>query len=256
MTNEQRLRQWLNDPSRSYAEGLLLFVALSSRALRERYEKYFSKRPFPTSASDGRVLMLLDRLRRIAATMPAAKAPSATNKREASVPSAPKPAKQDPLPSDLASRSRLKVVKYDDLPDEQRMQYDQIRALMPLRTRLRTELLAAPDDDSRKDVAHQLVEVDAEMRSLWDRLDNWADGKKIDTETPRMTYDSNALIAALQVAHRRKQLGDNIRTAQMSIARYEKEGRAELLEKARRRLERYEQEREQLERHIADAERH
>lgn len=239
------LRQWLSDPRRDYAVGLELFMKLASPQIREKYRTYLCRKPYPTTVNDHRMQLLTDRLRRLV-----------SRANEAKVVEMPKQAPVQPAnvdkPAERRAATRLKVVKYDELPMEQREQYDRIKELTPLRTQLKAELNVCKTDADRRGVASRLIQVDDELRSLWDKLDTWSNGeKKVEDDTPRPDISDNTYLAALQVAHRLKQIGDNIRSAKMCISRYTKEGNATLLERAQRRLERYEIERDKLEKHIA-----
>lgn len=246
------------NPRRTYAEGLELFKAHASRQIVERHLAYLAAKPYPTRATDRRWVILTAKLRGI--TLPMGREVAAQEQPKTARTEDVKEAVQRTVPpaamSERHVETRLKIVKYADLPQIIRDRYDAIRELMPLRTQLKAELAAARTDENRKDIAVRLCDIDDKMRNLWDAIDNWDGGRLEDAAQPeRPTYDGNTFVAALQVAKRRKQLGDNIRTTKMSIARYAKEGRQELLERAQSRLERYERERDQLEMHIADAER-
>lgn len=258
MTVRTALQNWLQGPHRSYGEGLALFNLLADTQARQKYQAFFSE-VSDCLSGDIHYQMLADKLARISRE-------SRCNPSFMSVileqvfPYQSYPA-SSPVPSKSASPqpSGLHVsTSYDDLPSDLKPVYDEIRSITPLYAKLHSELSAAADDSSRKELAERLCELDDRRRKLWDRLDAWADGRpyEISDSEPvvKPSYSEDSVLCGLQLAQRKKRLLDNIRTSKMSITRFEKSGKTEQLAKARRRLSAYEEELDNLLRTIADAE--
>ena len=144
----------------------------------------------------------------------------------------------------------VKIVDYPDLPEKQRAEYDRIKQLVPIKAKLHSELSAVPEEEAG-DIADALCKIDDELRALWDDLDAWAYGHQ---SAQVKAAETSSVSGGLELARREKRLRDNIRSNRGLVERYEAENNESKADAARKRLAKYEQEMEELQKKIADEE--
>lgn len=262
MTVSQSLLQWIEGPRRSYGEGLALFRLISDRREKSRYLAFLEE-VRDASPGDIHFNMLqrcLSGYRREVLSNPAYRTAVMSSVFPVECPAASVPVPVPPVLSAPAAQtaphgplSGLRFSRPAGLPPELAPVYDRIREITPEYARLHADLTSAPDDASRLALARELCALDDERRRLWDRLDAWARESGVSSPVPRPVYSSVQILSGLEMAARRKRLQDNIRTARLSVAKFEKNRLPVPLERARKRLERYIAELDELERRIADA---
>lgn len=240
------LKGWLDDRRRSYAVGLSFFKTLANEADRQRLLPFFLEASEPPPF-DAHFTVLVNQLRKIAQsrgnllTLP-------TPHRQAA-PVAPTVLAMIPERQEQPAYTGLRVVRYADLPADQRKDYDEIRRITPLYGSLFAEMQdRSIADDRRAEIAAQVVELYDRKRALWARMDQWAErgGVKLDLDE-RAPQAEDPMVEGMRIACRIERLKENIRRAKQSIERHERNGKLNYLEKSRQRLGDYERELEELE---------
>lgn len=249
---------WLQGSRRSYAEGLALFDQLADPSMKERYGRYLHEVD-DAACTDIHYNMLRGKLGFISKTIQCNPLPYRDRLLAEFVAESSPAVKPTSSRVSTASVEKVrierpghgvKIVDYPDLPEKQRAEYDRIKQLVPIKAKLHSELSAVPEEEAG-DIADALCKIDDELRALWDDLDAWADGHQSETTK---TPDGSPVSEGLELARREKKLRDNIRTNRALVEKYESENNAAKAEAARKRLAKYEQEMEELQKKISDEE--
>lgn len=252
MTVRESLNQWLQGPRRDYAEGLVLFDILADGEMKARYGQFLHEvdKALPSDAHANMLWNKLDRLAQIIRCNPVPF--QYLLSKDFSGPSAAPSEIRGDLSADTARIERpghgVKVVRFQDLPENLQPKYERIRELQPLRAKLHSEL-SSSNGDAAAAIADDLCKVDDELRRLWDELDAWADGK-----APEQPKEDSDVVKGMELTRREKKLRDNIRNNRNLVTKYEEQGDAAAAAKARERLAAYEKEMEELKKRIADEE--
>lgn len=258
MTVVEKLNQWLREPQRDYAEGLVLFDRLANKELVERYGAYFHGFSTALTGAQHKTL-LLSKLQRIAENVSLNPllyqqvlqaefvSPSPCTASSASSSPAPNPSVSS---SYVALSGGKKKFLVSDLPEDMSSKYARIKELVPLIAKLHADLSHAEGEEASA-IAGELCELDDERRRLWNELDAWAEGKE---KAPDTVVIRNDVAKGIELTRRLKRLKDNIRTNRLAAEKYQSEGNAEAAAKALERLARYDQELAALEKQIADEE--
>ena len=241
------LRSWLDDRGRSYAVGLSFFKALASEADRQQLLPFFLEVQEPPPF-DTHFTVLVNRLRKLAKSVGGLFTPPA---QAFSRPTAPavSPAISVMQEEDRPARTGLRVVRYADLPADQRNDYDEIRRITPLYGSLFAEMQdRSIADDRRAEIAAQVVELYDRKRELWARMDQWAEqgGVRLELDE-RAPQAEDPMIEGMRIACRIERLKENIRRTRQSIDRHERNGKLNYLARSRQRLGDYERELAELE---------
>ena len=261
------LKGWLDDRRRSYAVGLSFFKTLANEADRQRLLPFFLEASDPPPF-DAHFTVLVNQLRKIVQksgcvmtptmtphmtphmtpTMTPTMTPKAPNRQ--AEPTAPPFLAMIPERREQPAYTGLRIVRYADLPADQRKDYDEIRRITPLYGSLFAEMQdRSITDDRRAEIAAQVVELYDRKRALWARMDQWADrgGVKLELDE-RAPQAEDPMVEGMRIACRIERLKENIRRTKQSIERHERNGKLNYLEKSRQRLGDYERELEELER--------
>ena len=241
------LRSWLDDRGRSYAVGLSFFKTLASEADRQRLLPYFLEAQEPPPF-DAHFTVLVNQLRKIAKSSggpPALTAQTPNRPPALTVSPVISVTQEEPRPA----YTGLRVVRYADLPADQRKDYDEIRRITPLYGSLFAEIQdRSIADDRRAEIAAQVVELYDRKRELWARMDQWAEqgGVKLELDE-RAPQAEDPMIEGMRIACRIERLKENIRRTRQSIDRHERNGKLNYLARSRQRLGDYERELAELE---------
>lgn len=148
-------------------------------------------------------------------------------------------------------RPGAKIVTYSSLPDSIRPMFDRVREITPLYASLFTEMQnESLTPEQREPIAKQVYDLWAERAGLWNQIDAWAEGKKVELkveEKRTAELPADQVIQGMQIANRIERLKENIRRTQASITSHEKNGKMNLKQKAQQRLEDYQKELAELE---------
>ncbi|MCR5139461.1 MAG: hypothetical protein K6B45_04785 [Bacteroidaceae bacterium] len=259
MTTLEKLNQWLREPQRNYAEGLVLFDRLANKELVERYGVYFhSVAAVPAGAQH--MTLLVAKLQRIAENISlnplpyqqVLQAEYVSPSKPAATPAQPAPNAKDEAPAYIELAGGTKKFLEGDLPEEMSAKYGRIKELVPLMARLHADLSHAEGEEAAT-IADELCKLDDERRQLWDELDDWASDKD-GSSTDDAGMQRSDVAKGIELTRNLKRLNDNIRTNRKAAEKYQAEGNAEAAAKALERLARYEQELADLEKQIADEE--
>jgi chromosome segregation ATPase len=149
-------------------------------------------------------------------------------------------------------QSGLKVVKYDDLPKDTKKLFDRTKEIVPLIAKIHSELSNEKlTDDERKKLAAELCSLDDERRSIWDKIDAWAEGKDVMLSEPKaLEYSDDPVVRGMQVGKRIERLKENIKRTENAIKVHTSTKKLNLAEKAKIRLDAYKSELEELEKAV------
>ena len=242
------LKGWLDDRRRSYAVGLSFFKTLASESDRQRLLPYFLEVSEPPTF-DAHFTVLVNQLRRIAQSRGGSLTMPLQSPIEQAQPTAQIRSVLIQEPAERPAFAGLRIVRYADLPADQRKDYDEIRRITPLYGSLFAEMQdRSITDDRRAEIAAQVVELYDRKRALWARMDQWAErgGMKLELDE-RAPQADDPLVEGMRIACRIERLKENIRRTKQSIERHEHNGKLNYLEKSRQRLGDYERELEELE---------
>lgn len=129
------------------------------------------------------------------------------------------------------------------MPPHIRKCYDRVREIAPLYGSLHADI-CRPDipNDERKQLADRLCDLDDERRRLWDKIDEWSEGRKMEVETDRPQYSEDPVVRGFEYARAVKRLKENIRNSRSAAEKAKQDGRTVVYDNAMRRIEGYEKE--------------
>ncbi len=148
-------------------------------------------------------------------------------------------------------RPGAKIMTYSALPKEIQALFDRVREITPLYASLFTEMQnenLSPED--RAPIASQVYDLWTERSSLWNKIDDWAEGKQISLKLEEKRMDelpTNQVLKGMHLANRIDRLKENIRRSAESIDKHKKNGKENLRLKAESRLSEYQKELAELE---------
>ena len=252
MNVKEVLFKWVSGSSRNYMDGLRLFELLAAETIKKRYLAFFREVSCP-HGNDPHFTMLLDKLSRIAqqvrvspSSFPALAQPFEPSKGSS--------AQQAASPAAASDYNAPIVIQAKDLPKTEAGYYARVQEIFPLIGALHGQLSSESlTDGERKDIADEIVSLDDERRSLWDKIDNFIAGRPSEFHD-RPEYSEDKFVRGLQIAVRIKQVKQNISTTKGSITKFTNEGNEKNLTRAQERLARYESELSELEAEVANAE--
>lgn len=144
---------------------------------------------------------------------------------------------------DELAKPGVKIVNEASMPPHVRKCYARIKEIVPLYASLHADICSAATSDSeRKKLADQLCDLDDERRQLWDKIDEWSEGKKTELEPERPKYSDDPVVRGFEYARAVKRLKENIRNSRASAEKAKQDGRTVVYENALRRIEGYEKE--------------
>jgi SMC interacting uncharacterized protein involved in chromosome segregation len=299
----KKVKNWLNNPKRDYAEGVELFDRLANKDFKTKYAVFFKLKEGETEVKqfEIRFTMLVNKMSAIYSKMqlnpeqylpkpaPAWQVDSVSIQEEIIEKSKKIKAleqekedlegsimeleesdeeKQDEIDDlnaeieekdeeirslkteleETAKKNGLKVVKYENLPEEIKKKFDRTKEIVPLIAKIHAEIQTETlSDDDRKKLAGELCALDDERRNIWDIIDAWAEGKDVVLDEPKeQTYSDDPLIRGVQISKRIDRLKDNISKTKSAIEKHIASKKKNLEAKAGERLIAYEKELEEL----------
>lgn len=140
-------------------------------------------------------------------------------------------------------RPGVKIVTYSALPDNIRPLFDRVREITPLYASLFTEMQnESLTAEQREPIATQVYALWTERAGLWDQIDAWAEGKKVELKIEEKRTEelpADQMIRGMQMAARIERLKENIRRTEASVINHDKNGKLNLKQKAEQRLSEY-----------------
>lgn len=180
---------WLKNPDRCYADGVLLFEAIASDDYKSRYLDYFKKK------TD--INMLISKIRAL-------------------LPSVPESEKTIPEQPEIIISE---TVRPENIPAEKQPFYDRITEIRPLQASLHSELSIEANPSKRKVIVDDLLSLESERHEMWQKID-----AKEESLVPGS--EENPLERGARLMKRQKQLKQNIARGKCSpekLSRYEAE---------------------------------
>ena len=151
-------------------------------------------------------------------------------------------------------RPGAKIVTYSSLPDNIRPMFDRVREITPLYASLFTEMQnESLTPEQREAIATKVYALWIERAGLWDQIDLWAEGKKVELKVEEKRTEelpTDQVIRGMKMANRIERLKENIRRTEVSVINHDKNGKLNLKQKAEQRLEGYKQELAELEKNV------
>lgn len=140
-------------------------------------------------------------------------------------------------------RPGAKIVTYTALPDNIRLIFDRVRCITTLYASLFTEMQnESLTPEQREPIASQVHALWIERAALWDQIDAWAEGKKVELKIEEKRTEelpADQVIRGMQMANRIERLKENIRRTEASVINHDKNGKLNLKQKAEQRLSEY-----------------
>jgi len=153
----------------------------------------------------------------------------------------------------LTAKRGIQIVALKDMPEDLQKKFDRNRELTPYMASLHTQMgVEGIAVKLRKSLVDKLIQADDERRENWDAINDWAEGKTISEEVviESPEYDSDPMIAGVQMARRIERLKENIIRSKQVAETSEKEV---IKANALKRIEAYEAELNDLESRITAA---
>lgn len=148
---------------------------------------------------------------------------------------------------ELLKKRGLQIVAQKDLPKKLQKLYARNQEITPLMAALHAEIgVETTSEEKRKELVEELCKLDDERRANWDAIDDWSEGKEVkaDEGETKPAYDSDPVLAGMQIARRIDRLKENIKRSQDSA----ENGKSELIRtNAAKRVEAYRAELAELE---------
>jgi hypothetical protein len=229
------LTEWLQNPKRTYADGVELL-----KVLRHSKLAFFQqvKDPKPDDYHFRLLISVLQNEARKRGQKPAEKQeiplikvttlPAKPGK--TSPPKTEDPPKTDPgneEPGNTSFRiADLDLIDIRELPEDLAKDYKEIKGIMPEIGKLHTALKSAKTDDSRKDIAEAITALEEKRTSLWAGINEWYNKKteedKAKAAEPLTDEAEKARIAA-EAAEKAIARSKRIDTLKINISRAQKE---------------------------------
>ena len=300
------LNTWLSNPRRKYSEGLTIFNAMATLALKNKYSKYLNDAdPDIQNQFSLQMSVLTNKLAQISnmmvvnpdlfkdvniVTVGVNKAVEADIQNKTKVIDDLKATKKeledklevtegenevlteeldearteleevteqiDELNKEVKSLKKkrgLEIVSENDLPENIQKLYKRNKEITPVMASIHAEIsMAKITIARRKKLVKQLCELDDERRANWDVIDDWSEGKNYQPVEPKKpVYNTDPVVAGLQMARRIERLKENILNCQKTI---DAADRDLIRDNASHRLQQYKDELAQLENYIKKAE--
>lgn len=229
------LSKWLQNPKRTYADGIDLLKQCKHPKLA-----FFQQvsDPKPDDYHFRLLVSILQNEARKRGQKPAAKEeipvikvttlPAKTGKK-ASAKSADPP-KPDPTRDTTDNKSfriaDLDLIDIRELPENLAKDYKDIKTLMPEIGKLHTELKSAKTDEKRKEIAEAVTALEEKRTSLWAGINEWyktkTEEEKAKAEEPLTDEAEKARIAS-EAAEKAIARSKRIDTLKINISRAQKE---------------------------------
>lgn len=231
----EKIKKWLEDPKRDYYEGLKMFSELASPVARQQFLQFLSqvKEDEEVDQFDNRFTILVNQM-----TFVKVRLQSNKDAFKESV---------NLIPETKKATGPLKL---QDLPKQFDKERARLTELVPLMARIHADMsVETISDEDRKKLADELVKLDLERRSIWDRIDNYLSemNQELVPEEKMNDYSENDLVKGVQMAARVKRLQDNIRQNETAIVKHQNNNKPHLVATANQRIEKYKAELAELE---------
>lgn len=254
-----KIQKWLENPKRDYHEGVRLFAELASPSAKAQFLAFFSNigEGEKVDQFDSRFTILVNQMAFVKIRLQSNKEAFKNAVNAQPMINAGGSA-EGTSEGDTGTGKRSVssgALKLQELPK----QFDKDRArlteLVPLMANIHADMAVETiTDEARKALADELVKLDLERRSIWDKIDNTlaADGQELDPGEKVNDYSENEVIRGAQMAARITRLKENIKSNEKAIETNAKKGKPHLVENAKRRLEKYSNELAELEAALKD----
>ena len=217
------IQKWLDNPGRDYRTGVLLFKQCADKKILQQYSDFFD-----SGADELHLNLLMTRLRKLQITVknnpvpvknirtiksPISKIRQNLRKKLASqVTEKLRDELEDEIRDDLRFeledeiREELSEELKEKLPEELKSAYERIKEIRPLQASIHSSIFPENKPHIRADLRRQLLILENERRSLWDKIDSWTGG----IVQPEPVVETDPLVIGAQKMKRLKQLRQNI----------------------------------------------
>ena len=232
------IQQWLGNPKRKYAEGLSFFNSYASKKQKENFALFLNDIDLnePVSQFDkagkfpiliNQVVYVEKRLKSNPELFVQGKKGATEKQQTVNAPSAPA------------------TITLDTLPESFQEDKARIKEIIPIMAKLHAEMANNKlPDDKRLELVKDLLSLDDERRAIWARVDEYANGNKLDvivSEEETVVRESGVSLG-IQLAKKIDQLKEKIGRNEESIRVNTKNDKPHLAKSAEVRLVKYRQE--------------
>lgn len=250
-----KVQKWLENPKRDYHEGVRLFAELASPSAKAQFLTFFNEigEGEKVDQFDSRFTILVNQMVFVKIRLQSNKEAFKKAVNAQPVINAGGNSEGD---AGTGKRSNSTgILKLQDLPKQFDKDKARLTELVPLMANIHADMAVETiTDDERKELADQLVKLDLERRSIWDKVDNTlaADGQELDPGEKVNDYSENEVVRGAQIAARITRLKENIKINERAVQTNAEKGKPHLVENAKRRLEKYSAELAELEAALKD----
>lgn len=236
----KKLKQWIANPKRSYAEGVEIFEAVSSKKQKLDYLDFFR-----TGLSLPSVSQFDIHFTTLVNQLAFAQRSIQRNPEKFKDIAVSKPAK-DAKPQDKATALQSEAL--EELPEEFAQDILRLKEIVPIMARVHAEMsISDIAPDKRAGLRNELIELDKERRAIWERIDKYNIDGEIEKTDEELQLEENLLLEGANIAKRIAQLRSNITRNTNSVKDFTKKGDKKKAAAAQARLDEYKRELSELE---------
>jgi DNA repair exonuclease SbcCD ATPase subunit len=118
----------------------------------------------------------------------------------------------------LKAKRGIQIMAIKDMPEDLQKGYARNKEITPLMASIHSQIsVEGLDPSTRKKLVKQLCDLDDERRANWDAINDWSEGKTVETAIEvkeELSYDSDPLVAGAQMLRRVDRLTENIKRSQ------------------------------------------
>jgi len=246
MNDLTRITNWLDDPKRDFAQGIILF---NRYKVNNKMDEFF--RNNASKPSSAVMSLLIEKLNAIKLRLVAnpklfidSIVKESTRKPFGSKLETPKV-----KPKNVATPSpaAVPVVDFSSLPRNLAKDYERIKEIVPLLGGLKAKLNACNNNAEAKVICEQIVSLDTEKRTLWAGIDEF--NGKTSEERNKILSPNFERIEAL---NKKLKVTKDSLTRKMKVVEEHKKHRKHLVPKGLKKIEEYEKTIEKLEKEIKE----
>lgn len=237
----RKLKQWIANPKRTYAEGVEIFEAVASKKQKLDYKDFFSTGLSLKSVSqfDIHFTTLVNQI----------------SFAQRSIQRNPDKLKDIPV-LDIYN-NKIQNAEHsispaagalDNMPEEFSQDILRLKEIVPIMARVHAEMSVSDiATDKRAGLRNELIELDKDRRAIWQRIDKYNTDGEIKKTEEELQIEENLLLEGANIAKRIAQLRSNITRNTTSVKDFTKKGDTKKAADAQARLDEYKKELSQLE---------
>ncbi len=236
----KKIEKWIANPKRSYAEGVGYFNRFASDKQKETFSRFFeTKENEAIDQFDIRFTTLVNQILFVFRRIKSNPDLFIESKKETISPGK--------KPTTASS------ITLDSLPGELSAERDRLKEIVPVMAKLHADMADEKiADDKRAVIRAELVKLDDERRSIWDKIESA--GMVVEKSEEEKTVETNMLSMGAQTALRIGQLKGYITRNQNALQKHIDSGNQKKADNAKEKIEMYSKELEELQKLLPDNE--